>query len=54
VAIVISEETGTVSLIVAGEMQRAVDAAVLRQQLTAVLAVGGTAPGPARISRARL
>ena len=54
VAIVISEETGTVSLIVAGEMQRAVDAAVLRQRLTAALAVGGTAPGPARLSRARL
>ncbi len=53
VAIVISEETGTVSLIVAGEMQRDVDAAVLRQRLTAALAVGGTAPGPARLSRAR-
>lgn len=53
VAIVISEETGTISLIVAGEMQRDVDAAVLRQRLTAVLAVGGTAPGPARLSRAR-
>lgn len=54
VAIVISEETGTVSVIVAGEMQRAVDAAVLRQRLTAALAVGGTDPGPARLSRARL
>ncbi len=54
VAIVISEETGTVSLIVGGEMQRDVDAAVLRQRLTAALAVGGTAPGPARMSRARL
>ncbi len=53
VAIVISEETGTISLIVAGEMQRDVDAAVLRQRLTAALAVGGTAPGPARLSRAR-
>ncbi|MFQ5840230.1 MAG: diadenylate cyclase CdaA [Candidatus Methylomirabilales bacterium] len=40
VAVVVSEETGTISLVARGEMVRGLEAAALREQLEAVLAPG--------------
>jgi len=53
VAVAVSEETGVISLMVGGEVQRDLDAATLRERLAEILVAPQPESAKARLSRAR-